>query len=104
MYTYCSRHLNQLVDFDLPQDVRLFAGYVFPHSRNESPSLVSFDQAIRFILLNTLVRYSLPIHNVVKLSLLLSDQLQYVFVIKQPESENYQNILKRFLKSFFPPS
>ena len=27
------RHLNQLVDFDLPDDVRLFTGFVFPHSR-----------------------------------------------------------------------
>ena len=27
------RHLNQLVDFDLPDDVRLFAGFVFPRSR-----------------------------------------------------------------------
>jgi hypothetical protein len=51
LYVYCSRHLNQLVDFDLPQDVRLFAGYVFPHSRNESPSLV---QAIGFNLLSAL--------------------------------------------------
>jgi hypothetical protein len=48
MKVNCSRHLNQLVDFDLPQDVRLFAGYVFPHSRNESPSLVYSDQAILF--------------------------------------------------------
>ena len=27
------RHLSQLVDFDLPDDVRLFTGFVFPHSR-----------------------------------------------------------------------
>jgi len=27
------RHLNQLVDFDLPDDVRLFTGFVFPRSR-----------------------------------------------------------------------
>lgn len=27
------RHLNQLVDFDLPDDVRLFTGFVFPYSR-----------------------------------------------------------------------
>lgn len=27
------RHLNQLVDFDLPDSVRLFAGFVFPRSR-----------------------------------------------------------------------
>ena len=27
------RHLNQLVDFDLPDDVRLFAGFVFARSR-----------------------------------------------------------------------
>lgn len=27
------RSLQQLVDFDVPQDIRLFAGYVFPNSR-----------------------------------------------------------------------
>lgn len=42
-----SRKLQQLVDFDIPEDVRLFAGFVFhtpPHRHKTSPWYVSLEE------------------------------------------------------------